>query len=471
MPTGVKLTIEPGTVVRFKHYRGYRDPSKRLGIEVEGTIIAQGNSENPIYFTSDADNPKTVIGEWFGWSIQTNRYSSYVVVEFGQQGLNFWGGKPKIHNSVVRWNNWEGIYFESYAQAEIFHTHIYQNGYNGIAAEQFNEIVIEECVIEKNGTHGVHIDVSNAIVLASLVKENGAAGISVDNGGVLTLKGVRSIGNMEGIVSGEGENEVYVGNVQVEGNIACQICNSSEKIEDDTELPDDIPFYFSPEMSYALGYTPGNKELDRYRYVFDDTDETRSVVNKIGEGLGLTWAVAWDGEAVWTATLWAEYYRLDPESGEVLTYFQGPGSQVWGLTFDGEHLWALDFAERMIYEIDPVSGETLSQFPSPDPSNGCKGLTWDGEFLYVAGWATNAIYIMDRKGHLIDTIVTNEWGIGGLAWDGEYFWSPGGEGIVKATKEGMKAGWIYATSEGTWDMAWGDGVLWASQRTNWRNWL
>ncbi len=469
VPEGVTLTISPGTTVRFKHYRGYKEPDKRLGMTVDGTIIAEGEAERPIYFTSDAEDPQN--GDWRMVRVLNSDDSifSYVVVEFGQQGLNFWSGKPKIHNSVVRWNNWEGIYFESYAQGEVINTHIYQNGYNGIAAEQYNNLMIDHCLIEKSGTHGLHLDATDAVITSSQFLDNKAGGVSVDNGASAILKGVLSSGNSEGVAVGEGENVIQVGNVQVTGNKNCQICSSSKKIEDDTIVPEQIAFDLSPDMSYELGYTPGDEELDQYAYVFDAEDETRAVVKKVGEGLGLTWAVAWDGEAIWTSTLWAEYYRIDPESGKILKHFRGPGSQVWGLTFDGEHLWALDFAERMIYEIDPDSGNMLSCFPSPDPNNGCKGMTWDGEYLYVAGWASDFVYIMDRAGNLVGTIAKNGWGEGGLAWDGEYFWSPGGLGITKTTKDGKIIGSIYAASEGTWDLAWGDGLLWASQRTN-ENW-
>jgi hypothetical protein len=469
VPEGVTLTINPGTIVRFKHYRGYKEPEKRLGLTVDGTIIAEGSPDQPIYFTSDADDPQN--GDWRMIRVSNSDKSifSYVVVEFGQQGLNFWSGKPKIQNSVVRWNNWEGIYFESYAQGEVSNTHIYQNGYNGIAAEQYNDLVIDHCLVEDNGTSGVHLDATDAIITSSSFLENGAGGISVDNSASVFLKGVLSSQNSEGVATGEGNNVIQVGNVQITGNRNCQICGDSQKIEDDTTVPEEIAFDFSPDMSYALGYTPGDEDLDKYAYVYDAEDETRAVVKKVGENLGLTWAVAWDGEAVWTSTLWAEYYRIDPNNGKILTHFQGPGSQIWGLTFDGDHLWALDFAERMIYEIDPASGETLSSFPSPDPDNGCKGITWDGEYLYVAGWASNFVYVMDRSGNLVSTIEKGDWGNGGLAWDGEYFWSPGRSGIVKTTKDGRNVGWIYAASEGTWDMAWGDGLLWVSQRTN-ENW-
>ncbi|MFX1448588.1 MAG: hypothetical protein ACFFCG_10700, partial [Promethearchaeota archaeon] len=39
---GATLTILPGTVVKFKHYRGYKTPDARLSLFVAGTIKALG---------------------------------------------------------------------------------------------------------------------------------------------------------------------------------------------------------------------------------------------------------------------------------------------------------------------------------------------------------------------------------------------------------------------------------------------
>jgi hypothetical protein len=61
-------------------------------------------------------------------------------------------------------------------------------------------------------------------------------------------------------------------------------------------------------------------------------------------------------------------------------------------------------------------------------------------------------------------------GHSGLAYDGKYFWAPTGENkIGKFNSSGDLVGWIYAASEGTWDLAWDGYYLWATQRTN-ENW-
>jgi hypothetical protein len=72
-------------------------------------------------------------------------------------------------------------------------------------------------------------------------------------------------------------------------------------------------------------------------------------------------------------------------------------------------------------------------------------------------------------GTLINTINLDKGGGGGLAWDGKHFWVPAGGRILKYSPQGHQVGWIYAVSEGTWDMTWDGSHLWASQRTN-ENW-
>ncbi|MBN1459718.1 MAG: hypothetical protein JXA57_09270 [Armatimonadetes bacterium] len=54
VPSGVTLTILPGTQMEFQHYRGYRDPTQRLRMNVKGSIVAAATASQPIYFTSDA---------------------------------------------------------------------------------------------------------------------------------------------------------------------------------------------------------------------------------------------------------------------------------------------------------------------------------------------------------------------------------------------------------------------------------
>jgi len=468
--SGVTLTVEPGTKVKFKHYRGYREPEKRLSMQIFGTLIARGSAAEPIYFTSDANDPQN--GDWSMIRIydSDNSVLSYCVIEFGQQGLNFWNGSPQISHCVIRWHNWEGLYFESYSEPNITYCHIIENGYNGLAAEQFNNIVMDYCEIERSGTNGFHIDASTAQITRSLVHDNLANGLSVDDNGMLQALGVAINDNTAcGIGVGEGSNTVEVGNVNFSGNSG-DICGSYTAVSTGYTTPKSIDIGFTPDMSYALGYIPSDPALDRYMYVYPN-DETRHIIRKIGKGLGLTWSLAWDGQYIWTCTLWGTVSKLNPQTGDVLQQFTAPGSQPWGMTYDGSHLWLVDFAEKRISKLDPTTGAELATYPTPDPLGGCKGVTWDGTCLCVMGWTSSVIYRMDQQGELIDTVSLDSGGGGGIAWDGEHFWIPCGGKIFKYDPQGHKKGWIYAASEGTWDMTW-DNVsryLWASQRTN-ENW-
>jgi hypothetical protein len=132
----VRLTIHPGAYIRFHHCRGYRQPERRLSLVVRGSMTAKGTAQRPIYFTSDATTPLN--GDWSMVRLMAPTGPSnfeYCVFEFAQQGLNVWKASPRISNCVFRWNNWEGVYFESFCRPLLESCHIYENGYNGLAAE------------------------------------------------------------------------------------------------------------------------------------------------------------------------------------------------------------------------------------------------------------------------------------------------------------------------------------------------
>lgn len=470
IPKGITLIIDPGTVVKFKHARGYKEGSEKLGMVISGTLKAVGTPENQIWFTSDAED--AINGDWCMIrfiNAEKDSTIKYAIIEFAQQGINLWNSSPTISHCIVRWNNWEGIYLESYCEPLIEYCLIYENGYNGIAMEQFNNATLQYNMIWRSGTHGVHIDVSTARAEYNIIKENHASGLSVDNHGTLIALNNTLQDNEVGIQCGEGSNTVIAQGNKFENNQIKITYSPSDSVQyTEGNGAGEIVYDYPDNRPYELGYIPGDPEKDRYMYVYPDEDETRRVINKIGEGLGLTWSVTWDGEYIWTATLWGDVYKLDAETGEIEVHWIFPGPQAWGMTYDGENLWINDFAEKKVYEMD-TNGNVLSSFASPDTEGGAKGITWDGEHLYLMGWTTPTIYKLDKSGSLIEQIEIREGAGGGLTWDGNYFWAPGGKGICKIDGEGRIVGGIYGASEGTWDLAWDGHYLWATQRTN-ENW-
>ena len=473
VPEGVTLTIEPGTVVKFKHYRGYKEPWERLGITIAGSLISVGTPENQIWFTSDA--PEPINGDWSMLRFENAQNDSiikYAVIEFAQQGINMWNSSPTISCTIVRWNNWEGIYLESYCKPLLEYNLIYENGYNGVAMEQFNDATLRYNTVMRSGTNGIHVDVSTAKIEYNIVRENMANGLSVDDHGTIIAQNNTIEDNRgAGIGLGEGMNMVIAHGNKFRNN-SCDIYVPTPGTQIENPPGDgagEIIYDYPDSKPYQLGYIPGDAEKDRYMYIYPEEDETRRVVKKIGEGLGLTWSVAWDGEYIWTATLGGEVYKLDSETDEIKINWIFPGPQAWGMTYDGNHFWINDFAERKIYEMDP-NGTVISSFEIPDKEGGAKGITWDGEYLCLMGWTKPSIYKLDRLGNLIETIeIKGGWAGGGLTWDGNYFWAPGERGISKIDSTGKIAGGIYAASEGTWDLTSDGNYLWATQRTN-ENW-
>ncbi len=471
VPEGITLTIKPGTKVKFKHNRDYKNPAKGA-LQVSGTLKAIGKPGQLIYFTSDAPSPQN--GDWgmirlFG---KNGSQISYAVVEFAQQGINLWQSDAIISHSIVRWNNWEGLYAESYSTPTIEYNRVYQNGYNGMAMEQFNNAIVRFNRFEKSGTHGLHVDASKALVENNILSENNAAGLSLDNASEVTAKNNTIQSNhLTDIMCGEGENRLHsIGNVFEKENCPAGLVENTPGVG-----AAEINFDYPIPTSYDLGYTPGDREKDKYLYVYP-TDETRKIVKKIGDGLGLTWSLAWDNKTktLWTSNLSGDIYHLDPITGKILKQFKAPSSQPWGMAFDGTTIWITDFAEKRTYSLDPQTGKELFSFQNPDQEHGAKGLEWDGTHLNVMGWTTNTVYQVDRTGKLVKEIPLDYGAGGGLTWDGQHFWAPC-DGICKFSKEGKLTGKIYPASEGTWDLAWEPannsfgGYLWASQRTN-ENW-
>jgi len=113
VPKGVTLTIEPGTVVKFQSYRGYKEIGRGGGLAVDGgTVKAIGTPDEQIWFTSDAEKP--INGDWHGISLVNSKDSvfDYVIVEYAQIGIEQFDSEVTVSKSIIRWNNSEGLYAE-----------------------------------------------------------------------------------------------------------------------------------------------------------------------------------------------------------------------------------------------------------------------------------------------------------------------------------------------------------------------
>jgi len=142
--------------------------------------------------------------------------------------------------------------------------------------------------------------------------------------------------------------------------------------------------------------------------------------------------ITFDGNNLWCAAYGtpfepARIFKLNL-TGDIIDSFIIPiGTDTWGLTYDGTHLWISDPNADMIYKMD-TSGTILDSFDSPGSTP--TGLAFDGENLWCAvssGWPSfGMIYKLDTSGAILDSFTAPGgafYSTEGLAFDGKYLWS------------------------------------------------
>ncbi len=466
VPEGVTLTIEPGTVVRFRHYRGYKEGKAGLFVS-GGTVKAIGTPEQQIWFTSDAEEP--INGDWAGISLVDTDDSEfdYVIVEYAEIGIEQFHSQADVSNSILRWNNSEGLYAEM-SRAVFENNTIYGNAYHAIALENFNEYIeIRNNLINGAGQQCVHIENSNALVEGNYFQNFDVSEAAPEK--VVSVMGASEVTIRRNKFETHGEGQPFM------------VESDTPPVVEDNDFGDGhiAPPVFDYEdvKVTELGYLPGDPQ-DRYLYVFDEVDETRRVVGRYGEGLGLGWAAAYADGGVWRFDAAGTFVKIDPETGMDYTneYANPEHIAAHGLAYDGEYFWANDHWRRQIVKFrlgteddypDVGSGKAIkivAAFDIPEKElGGGSGIATDGEYLYIPG--ETGLYQLDKSGNIVGEIAF-EGPIGpAITWDGTYFWSAGGNGIQRWTKDGQPAGMIYAPAVETWDLAWGDGYLWTINRT------
>lgn len=177
--TGVTLTIEPGTVVRFKHWRpGYTEPVRRIQLNVDGILRAVGTPEEPIRFTSDAPEPEH--SDWMMVNFSSSSGGSiidYSIVEFGRGGIGVNHADIIISNNILRWGQGANIWLEG-SSATITRNRIYGAGHGGIEMSNSNRTITHN-VIYDNGLGIVPINKSNPVIRYNSIHDNRFIGILV----------------------------------------------------------------------------------------------------------------------------------------------------------------------------------------------------------------------------------------------------------------------------------------------------
>jgi hypothetical protein len=185
---GACLTIEPGVKISFLSKKKKNGEVEKSGFEVEGELIAHGNSSEKIIFTSGSSYPRS--GDWKGLSFfpGSRGVFKYTRIEYAEEAFYSRGAKLEIENCEINQSLFTGIYLsqsaltlkltkientrgngiyweEGYNPEKMFEERykitqnvIRDNSGNGIVCTQV-KVDIEKNTIEANGKNGIEYQV------------------------------------------------------------------------------------------------------------------------------------------------------------------------------------------------------------------------------------------------------------------------------------------------------------------------
>lgn len=456
VPTGVTLTITPGTRIMFAPNRDYRDQHP-IGFFVSGGVVhAIGKPQQQIWFTSDAETP--INGDWSGIEIHNSNTSvfKYVIVEFSELGISQFDSKVNISHSIVRWVNKEGIYMERSSPA-IEYNLLYGNGYHEIALEQYNYDV----QIRNNIFAGGHYPL---IVFDSTVtvESNYFHNYDTPSSPAVSVAGT-SDANVTGNKFDDFNNDTAV----LKLNPLSSLRTSNNDFGNGSVA---IPVLdFEDIRNYELGYIPGDPE-DQYLYVFPSQDETRRVVNRIGQGYGFGWAFEYANGYLWKLGS-GDLVRIDPLTGTNIT-FSIDTSKILGprgLCFDGEYFWAQDHSLLKIvkFKVNATAVTIYDSFDIPENTTGARQtLATDGTYLYIPNRTGDKMFELFKNGTIHREIAMPGLDlVGPITWNGTHFWTGDGQNLFAFTKDGIVEGRVYDVARGISGITWDGTYLWGLYKT------
>lgn len=457
VPEGITLTIEPGTVVQFKHYRDYKYPVKVYLIVQGGTLKAIGEQNARIWFTSDASNP--INGDWGSITMRNTNESEfkYVIVEFGELGIIQLDSAVSVTYSIIRWCNSEGLYSKRSTPYYGYNI-LYNNSYHDIALEQFNYDVIIEHNYFLGGFFSIHAEKSN---------------ITINDNYFSDYQRFALTGGMSSNISVL--NNAFDNYPQT--NPWAYDASTTVTFQDNNLEPFYIPILpFSDSRNYTLPYMPGSLQ-DQYTYIYDHVDLTREIETQLGENLSFGWSLEYRDGFLWRFKIGAaglgiymDFVRIDPVTQIKMLYKNDYIMNARGLAYDGEFFWVNDFSLLKIFKFKINASNAIEIYDSFDipykNKGGCMGMTTDGQYLYLISRDRWSLYKIDKSGNLINQINVKQWSLGNaiIFVDG-FFWSTGGNTLKKWTMEGDCVGMIFQPAKDAWAITWDGSYLWTLQRT------
>lgn len=455
---GVILTILPGTVVEFKHFRGYKNIN-RIGLFiVEGTIKAIGAPNQQIWFTSDAEDP--VNGDWGGILCANTNDSifQYVIVEFSFIGIEFSKANVTISHSIIRWVHTEGVY-ASQSTGLIEYNLIYENGYHEISLEDYNDNITMQYNIFNGGNFGIYTEATNSIVKGNyFVNYSGAAIIASQFSNI-------------SIIENKFENILFE-KISIYPTVTAIISGNDLWGNESISIP---ILDFPDPKPRSLDYVPGDPE-DRYLYVYDTLDETRRIINRLDNETSFDWTLAYVNGSIWkfkhrTGKIgnFQNFVKINITSESIEEFGNNDILNPNGLSYDGTHFWTYDIVLKKIFKFK-INGsnyiDVQESFPLPSEIGVAFGIANVGTDIYISGSDGTKLFKIDQSGTINGTInLTGGQIIGVLTWTGSYFWAASETELTKWVINGTLVGKIYPAAEGTIGITWDGSNLWVSQKT------
>jgi hypothetical protein len=176
-------------------------------------------------------------------------------------------------------------------------------------------------------------------------------------------------------------------------------------------------------------------------YELDPSDGT--VLTSYDTGIAGLRGLAFGDDHLWVSSWNTEtIYKLVPADGTIVHSFPAPfAGKPDGLAWDNGVLWIAE-EDGLIYRVDSESGQVLSSIPPPP---GCcfnpRGLAWDATNLWAGYQTVGLIYKLDPADGSVRDVFDSPSGPfqQGLTFDGRYLWSTGGDNIIYQLAVGCQA--------------------------------
>ena len=120
----VTLTIESGTTIKF---------ASGTELKINGTLNAQGTSNNPITFTSASASPAAGDWDWIKFDGGSGNME-YCNIEYARFGLWFYGAStdPTVENCTMENCSYYGAYFLNNSAATFQYNTLTDNSLHGL---------------------------------------------------------------------------------------------------------------------------------------------------------------------------------------------------------------------------------------------------------------------------------------------------------------------------------------------------